>query len=204
MRFSDQPNPEPLGDFPERIQPRYPLIRTPPGGKRLAVIALTEKPLLYPTHWVRSRTTPCLDPEPCEGCNADLETRYKLYFAVYFPADAQIAVLETTDHGGQNVWDHWKKHGSIRGRKITIWRSGKKENSPCNSSISPQMLEITALPESPDVRSYLNRMWFSRPNPPRTEPHTSEPALPGQQTLVTADGQPLTNGRIPRHLKKGS
>jgi len=203
MRFSDQPNPSPLESFPEKIQPRFPLIRTPNGGKRASFIILTDKPLMYPTHWVRSRTTPCLAPENCEGCNAEVEIRYKLYVAVYFPSDAQIAVLETTDHGGQTIFAHWQKYGSVRGRKLTVWRSGKKDNSPCNSSISPQPLDITALPESPDVRAYLNRMWFSRPNPPTSEPHTSSPELPGQIPLHTADGQPLSNGRSKSRISKG-
>jgi hypothetical protein len=200
--FRDRPNPEPMDDFPTENQTRHPIVRALGGGKKLIVIALTDRPLLYPTHWVRSRTTACLDPEPCEGCDADVETRYKLYLGIYFPTDALIGVLEITDHGGHPINEYWKKYGSVRGKKITIWRSGKKENSPVNSTVTQSLFDPTALPPSPDIREWCNRLWYSNPKKPRPEAHTSSPALPGQQTLVTADGQPITNGRIKRSLTK--
>jgi len=170
-------------------------------------LVLSEKALTYPMHYVRSRTTPCLSPGPCEGCDANLEVRYKAYLAIYFPRDAVIAIFETTDHGGQVLVDHYKKNGSIRGKKLTVWRTGKKDNGPCNCLLSQLPDVMSALPEAPDVREFLNRMWYSRRPRPAEGPHESAPALSGQQSFVDRHrgrdsagppGRPKMQPQIPR------
>lgn len=146
-----------------RSVPRYELVRTP-AKVRATFLIISERACAKPTHWIRGRTMPCLENDACEGCLADIEQRWKVYLWILQPQFNSINPLELTDHGGEPVMAFQKANGSLRGRRITVWRSGKKDNSPVNAAVSPQMDMTIHIPPCPDMEHFLQRMWHMRKN----------------------------------------
>lgn len=162
MQADDPIRPEFASELPpQRAMPRYEIIRTPT-KRRVTFLCLSETVLIMPTHWIRNRTTPCDQHHLAGGCQHESEMRWKCYVAVYAPPNGQTLILEMTDHGGESVIAAEKLYHCLRGRRITVWRSGTKDNSPVNALISPSIDPTVACPPCPDVKAFLLRMWYVR------------------------------------------
>lgn len=195
------PRPQFREDLPEqRAIPRYEILRTPP-KKRTVFLILSERELTMPTHYWRGRTTPCLEPEPCDMCEASSEIRWKVYLAVSLPITGQIACYECTDHGGESIIAARKESGSLRGKKLTCWRSGNKENSPVNCIVAKVLDPTIHVPPCFDVKEYLYRMWYVR-NPRKADlaevqadQSMAQKNKTHNRVARAADASPARNGR---------
>lgn len=203
MQARDDLRPEFLDDLPtERSLPRYGIVRTP-ARKKTPYLILSERALVMPTHWSMKRTKPCAGEDVCQECKVGTEKRWKVYLAVCTPASGLIEVLELTDRGGQPVLEFQKKNGSIRGRKITVWREGVKDNSPVAALVAPVMDPTIAVPPCPDVREFLYRMWYIKDDAD-DRPLFEVPCVVARGVpVVVGEHVPAVNGNGKHRLKKG-
>lgn len=182
-----------------RALPRYKMIRSPP-RKITPFIMLSDSFVLKPTHWLRSRTSPCSETPTCEGCLADVEVRWKCYLFVYSPATNITNCLELTDHAGQKLQQFQDENGSLRGYKLTVWRDGKKDNSPVDCSIG-RVSDLTIIvPTCPNIEDYLRRIWYTKNNREKTPAdqaagvnrvsHIVDQVLPSPAPSKNGNGKP--------------
>lgn len=193
-------------DLPDlRTPPRYKIVRTPP-RVRTPYLIISERVRAKPTHWLRSRTSPCAEHDGCEGCVADIEVRWKVYCFVYTPAIDLVNILELTDHAGARLLEFQKSNGSIRGYKITVWRDGKKDNSPVECSVARVLDPTIIVPPCPDLEVALNRIWHVRTNR-ESRPLFHVPTIDVRlKSLHSEEVLPLpvasTNGHQPKKRSK--
>jgi hypothetical protein len=112
------------------------------------------------------------------------------------PSTGLIQILELTDRGGQPVEQFQDKNGSIRGRKITVWREGKKDNSPVAALIAPLLDPTIHVPDCPDVQEFLYRMWYVKRPMQKKLPLTTDVEPTEEKILELAQALKPTNGHV--------
>lgn len=145
-------NPED-GDFATRYQ----IVRTPSEGM-LKAIVLSVDLVGKLTHWNGNQTVPHTDPY-CAACVGGSKMDWHGYVAVASFKSREVAIMEFT-FAAKTAFEHYLRvHGSLRGALLLANRVSKKSNARIRISLEPSKELPIALPEAPDVKDFLRRMW---------------------------------------------
>lgn len=153
------------GEHPTQLQ----ILRTPP-GKAIGGIITTADALGAYTHYWRGRTTVCTHPL-CEACDTHRTPRWYGYLAIISRATKTEALLEITPSCLPPIEAWLEEHGTLRGADISLQRANKKINSRLICSIRSSDYDGSKLPDAPNVKAQLERIW---------EIHTAVIAAPGR------------------------
>lgn len=137
--------------------PGLPLRRTPPAAK-LEAIATSEDLLGCPTHYFRSRTIPCEQPN-CEPCAQGFSWRWHAYVAALDISSNEHFIFECTAAAAEIFAAHRDKYGSLRGCHFRAERTSKTPNGRVLLRTKPANLANINLPDAPDVAAALAHIW---------------------------------------------
>lgn len=150
---------DPWSDRPRReAQTRaYQLLRTPPKGE-LKGIVLSDQQVGCYTHFWRGRTTVCTH-EVCDACTAGRAPRWYGYLAIWSPTSHTTGILEFTEAALASVDAYFTTHGTLRAAKLIARRISHRANGRVVLDISEGNYAAATLPECPDVKSVLCKIW---------------------------------------------
>ena len=179
--WANQPN-EPT------TETRMPIMRVLPGRPKSGIILSVGLTGAY-THFWRGRTTICTAPE-CDACDANRLPRWYGYLAVWSPSTKTQALFELTPAAAPDIIAHQEAYGTLRTARLTLQRANAKANSRVQAAIEPTTYATKDLPEPPNVRAILQRIWELK-----IEPVTQEMEQPAALTRARRDApRPERNG----------
>jgi hypothetical protein len=133
-------------------------IRRVPPNRPTHCVATSTALVVVRTHFWGGRTVPH-DNEHCQPCNEGCPTREHAYTAAYCHNTAFHFLLELTYTAARNLQDYVAEHGTLRGCEITAERWHGKANSRIIIECAPYDSRKYQLPEEPDIRLCLARLW---------------------------------------------
>lgn len=157
-QWTDKPPTTPRG-------PGLPLRRTPQAQKLQAIVT-TDNLIGCPTHYFRSRTIPCEQPN-CEPCNQGFSWRWHGYLAALDPCTHEHFLFEFTAQAADAFRAYRDRYGTLRGCLFQARRLSANRNGRVLIQTKPANLEHVHLPPEPDIKSALCHIW----NIPRPDAH---------------------------------
>ena len=180
--------------------PACELRRCPPGGLKPQII-LSDWITGNELHWFNGRSFPHLKND-CPACAAKRAKVWKGYLAALDPAKRTVYLLEITPNCVDAATAYKQSYGSLRGSALTLNRSATKANGRVTASFVPANLAGLDLPQPPDVRGTLERMWQtdhrkadSKPEDPRIVldgPKDNEANERVNRSRFTTEGSPTS------------
>jgi len=140
-----------------KSQPALTLKRT--GPTKTVGICLSNKPIGTLVHFWRGRTRPCLGPLLCEACHDGQTRRWKGYLALYNPDERKVWIHEFTENAYGGIGEALESFTSLRGHWIRFERTKPVSNAPVVATVSPSKSPSDTIPEDPDIKQVLNRIW---------------------------------------------
>ena len=117
-------------------------------------------------HWhascgERGRLLPHLiDRTKCRGCIDALGTRWRGYLGCWHLGVQRHVIAElTVDAMRNNFVLHPLEGHDLRGRKLTLARTGRTNTSPVRAEVTQPFADISQWPNEFDVRSQLAHIW---------------------------------------------
>lgn len=133
------------------------VVRAPNGGK-VSYIILSDAVLGTWTHFYQRRTQPCMG-DSCQICPLENTRRWYGWIVGLALARGEKFLVEVPAGVALNLKAFRAERGSLRGCSLALFRANKKENGPVRGEISVGKIDISLLPECPDIESLLCRMW---------------------------------------------
>lgn len=145
-----------------------PILRILP-GKPVTAIVTSHDAEGAELHYWKGRSTPCNFPD-CAACDAHHAPRWYGYLAIWNPTNNQRALVELTAACAAAL-DAWVDvHGTTRGAQLTLSRANKKPNSRLALTLTPSNYTNHKIPEPPNVRHQLEKMWERATQPSAETP----------------------------------
>lgn len=149
----------------------WPIMRVGTKGVSRLVIVSNELIGRF-THYWKGRTQPCLT-DVCEACANGQAARWYGWLAVISETSGAKAIVEITYQGYVSVADTITFADTLRGRGMAIRRIPAKPNGKMRVEIRPHKTVPIELPNEPDIRAILERMWQATPKEFADEPPPS-------------------------------
>lgn len=142
-------------------RPRYIPILSPKVGVPASALIVTSHLVGVETHFLSNRTKPCIGADNgCEGCKAQLSTRWKGYLGAWHPGFSRYVIVEVT---AQAACDNhallMDEERNLRGMTVVLHRRGKNRNAPVSAEFHPKRQPDDKVPAAFDVRKALLRIW---------------------------------------------
>lgn len=151
LRFQNS-LPDEDADFP------FHLLRTPPAGPLTGIIT-TPKLLSCKTHFAKNRTSPCMDPDPCELCNDGFSWRWHVYVGLFQPRTFHHVIFETTPRAAKPLEHYLTFHQTLRSAAIKSTRPSANPNGRIHIDVKHIDEATLRLPPPPDVEKILCHIW---------------------------------------------
>lgn len=163
-------------DVPEATVPCFDLL-SPRYDQRLRCYILSERQVGVWVHFAGGRTGPCTrGTGGCDGCRAGLRRYWKGFLFGLFDRAAPVAILEYTAAAAEPHTRRLTGQGKpIRGCQVVAFRRDGKPQGKVILQIADQPRPDLAIPELPDLRWALMRIWnaptkgAAPPRPARAE-----------------------------------
>lgn len=129
------------------------------GNRILVLTVLSEKPVSYVGHYVKSRMVPCLG-DDCRLCHDGVGRQLRYCFAAAEVTTRRTGLLEVGRSVACQIQDWIPRHGSFRGMVLEFTRHSYSRQSRMEVTycdvITPPWIEDIACP---DVRAALITTW---------------------------------------------
>jgi len=157
VAYSDRPDPD--------RRPFYE-IRSPTPDRDVQTVVLSASVLGVYTHHMNKRTRPCLGSrEACEGCDLRFDRRWKGYLACWDRSKGRLELVELTQEAFLRCPALELKKGQLRGMVLRLARAGASRNARVTATLTPATWQPGILPPAFDVKSALERVWFTDHKP---------------------------------------
>lgn len=166
--------------------PSMDLIRTPAGGALTGIIT-SHEPIAVPTHWHGGQTMPCTGSE-CPACAQLKPKTWHVYLGLWGPQSAKHVIFECTASAAEKLYAWLETRDSLRLAQLAAARRGKRENGKVELMLKPISTAHLSLPEAPDLRAQLTRIW--RINESKTATENPGYANTAERSLATAAAKP--------------
>lgn len=157
---------------------QWSLRRCPTKGTLSAVI-ISHDVLGRYTHYYGGRTRPCTGRD-CEPCNKSMRPRWHGYLACIDLDTNEKIIVEITAIVAARVAEWFDERRTLKGSRIRLQRRSPKTNGRVTVSLAPPAAGTGELPQAPDVRPIMNRVWELHDEPP--VPTLTPQAIPLQAT----------------------
>lgn len=148
VQWADRPPPPP--GFVRIIRPRP--------GEVLRLIALSDKIEGTDVHFWEGRTIPCRAPfNHCPACK-HRKPRWEGYLMCFREVTREI-VLAAVTKGAANRCTFLRNGPKLRGRRVELERIETREEGRVELRIGDFIARPQILPEAPDIRETLHRIW---------------------------------------------
>lgn len=136
-------------------------IRRATAGKPFFIILLSDEPIVAREHFFEGRTIPCMSPDPCLSCEANVGVRSSVYsfaceeqctdtFIIHIP-EAAGRVLQQVPLADTKTY---------RGLRIRLVRKGSQDNASVHVSFGGYYTEkLEFCPQAGSLESALKRIW---------------------------------------------
>lgn len=113
------------------------------------------------THFVEARTIPCTLGNGGCICKRDgLASRWRGYLCCWHVQQAELFLVELTNEAVKHCnIDLTNPPWPLRGALLKLYRSGRTKRSPVRIEFAQASLIIPNMPDEPDVRAALWRVW---------------------------------------------
>lgn len=153
-------------EVPTSKAPMLRIVRAPVHGRADFVI-LSARDFGVFVHWDDRlrRNVPCTDPHGCICQDREVGTSWKTYLAAVPVNGGKVVLVEVTADAWRAAHgvDVLKARGSLRGFRLTLSRTRREASAPVVAGLfGPVGTLEAALPESPNVKDELQRIWYSR------------------------------------------
>jgi len=141
----------------EATSRNYELLRCPKSGKMTAWVVSQEMTGCW-THYL-GKTLPCIGDLECPACSDGHMRRWYSYVAVIVPGDPRQKILELPAGAAGQVQEFVDRGTQIRGKLITISRTGGKTNGRVKVALAASEAWPENAPEPIDTRTALLHLW---------------------------------------------
>jgi hypothetical protein len=149
----------PESPLPTDVLPRLYAITITPQHHKLSGFFLSDRYRGYQTHWMGSRTLPCLGSDTaCPGCKMGLAKRWKGFAAVQVLPNRKKYILELPFAAVNCCKPLQAQNGSLRGLHFAAQRMGPSANAPVKILLTGRVETEPIEPEF-DVFLCLLRWW---------------------------------------------
>lgn len=151
---------------PEDIKHAYKMLRPRADVPAIGVFLIDEPVRAY-THWFNNRTYPCGGgSEDCLACRQGSVPDFHCYSWLLQHPQEVIRILALPRAPAAQLCDHAATYGSLRGVWIEATRVGKTDRSAVAFRLFRCDAHDGPLPEVPDLKGTLLRIWgVSKPPP---------------------------------------
>ena len=169
-----------------------------PKGKAVTGIITCDHMVGRDTHFQHRRTVPCTGKATCELCEKE-RPRWHGYLSICSTHSQNQCVIELTELASQTVIAWFDRRGTLRGTRIHAQRTGNFDNSPVNCILEVTDTDLRTLPESPDLRRFLQMLWKIGPEHgngrdiPTPKPNVTTPIVNKPSTSTTNEEIPDTD-----------
>jgi hypothetical protein len=148
-RDTTPPRPGPKMEFltPRNIQP-------------VSWVVCSRQISAHHVHWIGACTAPCAQPKAhCEHCERSCPRRWKGYVHVIAMDGRKECFLCLTPGAGYELLNSLPRPYDIRGRKLTVYRSGKAATSLLIATLDLNFTNHGELPLERDPGPYLDNVF---------------------------------------------
>lgn len=134
-----------------------PVVRAPHKGC-LVLTILSDHVLGCWTHFYRRRTQPCMGAE-CTICPHENTRRWYGWIIGYDVVRREKKLMEIPASVAINLRAYRAERSTLRGHSLKLFRKNDKSNGPVVGAIGQPKIDLSLLPECPDIVSLLCRLW---------------------------------------------
>lgn len=139
---------------------RHDIVRCGPGSLRPHIV-LNDEIVGAELHWFQGRSTPHLKKD-CPFCGPGKQTVWKGHICGLCEMTKKCVIVEFTAPCIDQLNEYKLRHGTLRGARLKLHRTGGKPNGKLFAQVEPSGLGTNELPEPFDLRAALHFMWNSR------------------------------------------
>lgn len=153
-------------EWPEEIPTVSPwrIFRVPAGGKTTLRI-VSDRVVWRIVHFFGRRSSPCLLPERCVACEKNNQAREYGWYAAVLEKNAEKVVCEATHRASGYFKQAYQTYGTLRGLRAVQMRIPPEKRDGRLHVLIHMQHDGFLLPEEPDVRLIMERMWGARRSP---------------------------------------